>query len=131
MITLKQQLPEKIFRLLDRLVKDNEEVFGAAVALEPGAFGFSRVHTAPYVYRAWNQPVRDNLAQHATAYTVQDWYSLPKMLGRPVWSEPYRSDAGQTHRHGHGAGSGGRSRTSAAPGWRAPLAATGSAASGR
>lgn len=87
--------PEKIFRLLDRLVKDNEEVFGAAVALEPGAFGFSRVHTAPYVYRAWNQPVRDNLAQHATAYTVQDWYSLPKMLGRPVWSEPYRSDAGQ------------------------------------
>ena len=85
--------PDRVYRLLDRLVKENEEVFGAAVALEPGVFGFSRSYMGPYVYRAWNQPVRDDLANHPTPYVVQDWYTLPKMLGRPVWSEPYRSES--------------------------------------
>ena len=85
--------PEQLYRLLDRLVNDHKEVFGAAVALEPGMLGTDRSLMAPYVFRSASWPAHDNLALHSTPYVVQDWYSLPKMLGYPVWSEPYRSES--------------------------------------
>lgn len=85
--------PERTFRLLERLVMDNEEVFGAAIALEPGAMGLSQTYFAPFVYRGTSSTVRGDRALQATPYTVQDWYTLPKMLSRPIWSEPYRSES--------------------------------------
>ena len=83
---------EVLFSLLERLVRDNEEIYGATVALEPGAFGFSKDYTAPYVYRSWNQLVRDDRGKHATPYFVQDWYAIPQLMQRPVWIEPYRAE---------------------------------------
>ena len=83
---------EVLFSLLERLVRDNEEIYGATVALEPGAFGYSKDYTAPYVYRSWNQLVRDDRGKHATPYFVQDWYAIPQLMQRPVWIEPYRAE---------------------------------------
>ena len=83
---------EVLFTLLERLVRDNEEIYGATVALEPGAFGYSKDYTAPYVYRSWNQLVRDDRGKHATPYFVQDWYAIPQLMQRPVWIEPYRAE---------------------------------------
>ena len=85
---------EYVYRLLERLVMDNEEVFGAAVALEPKALGYSESYTAPYVFRAGNRSVRDELGKKANPYFIQDWYALPQMMKRPVWSEPYRAESG-------------------------------------
>jgi len=83
---------EVLFSLLERLVRDNEEIYGATVALEPGAFGYSKDYTAPYVYRSWNQLVRDDRGKHVTPYFVQDWYAIPQLMQRPVWIEPYRAE---------------------------------------
>ena len=83
---------EVLFSLLERLVRDNEEIYGATVALEPGAFGYSKDYTAPYVYRSWNHLVRDDRGKHATPYFVQDWYAIPQLMQRPVWIEPYRAE---------------------------------------
>ena len=83
---------EVLFTLLERLVRDNGEIYGATVALEPGAFGYSKNYTAPYVYRSWNQMVRDDRSKHATPYFVQDWYAIPQLMQRPVWIEPYRAE---------------------------------------
>ena len=83
---------EVLFTLLERLVRDNGEIYGATVALEPGAFGYSKDYTAPYVYRSWNQMVRDDRSKHATPYFVQDWYAIPQLMQRPVWIEPYRAE---------------------------------------
>ena len=83
---------EILFTLLERLVRDNSEIYGATVALEPGAFGLSQNYTAPYVYRSWNQLVRDDRGKQAALYFVQDWYALPKLLQRSVWIEPYRAE---------------------------------------
>ena len=83
---------EVLFTLLERLVRDNEEIYGATVALEPGAFGYSKDYTAPYVYRSWNQLVRDDRGKHATPYFVQDWYAIPQLMQRSVWIEPYRAE---------------------------------------
>ena len=85
---------EYVYRLLERLVMDNEEVFGAAVALEPKALGYSESYTAPYVFRAGNRSVRDELGKKSNPYFIQDWYALPQMMKRPVWSEPYRAESG-------------------------------------
>lgn len=84
---------ETIYVLLERLVKDNDEIYGASVALEPGAFDYSKTYTSPYVFRSWNQLVRDNRGKNATAYFVQDWYSLPQYMKQPVWSEPYQTES--------------------------------------
>ncbi len=83
---------EVLFTLLERLVRDNSEIYGATVALEPGAFGFSQNYTAPYVYRSWNQLVRDDRGKQAALYFVQDWYAIPQLVQRPVWIEPYRAE---------------------------------------
>lgn len=83
---------EVLLSMLERLVRDNDEIFGATVALEPGAFGYSKTYTAPYVYRFWNQLVNDDRSKHATPYFVQDWYAIPQLMKRPVWIEPYRAE---------------------------------------
>lgn len=85
--------PEKLYLMLDNLVRKNDEIYGAAVALEPAAYGYSSAYLSPYVFRSWNQTVREDLALRKNPYFVEDWYALPKMMGRAVWSEPYRSEA--------------------------------------
>lgn len=95
--TVETQAPansEQIYQLLERLVMDNEELYSAAVALEPAALGYSTAYTAPYVFRSWNRAVRDDLGKHAQPYFVQDWYALPRMMKQAVWSEPYRAESG-------------------------------------
>lgn len=88
------QAPENqeiLYLLLERLVRVNEEIHGASIALEPQAFGYSDGYASPYVFRSWNQLVRDDRGKGAERYFVQDWYTLPRMTRRPLWSEPYRA----------------------------------------
>ena len=88
------QAPENqeiLYLLLERLVRVNEEIHGASIALEPKAFGYSDSYSSPYVFRSWNQLVRDDRGKGAERYFVQDWYTLPRMTKRPLWSEPYRA----------------------------------------
>jgi sigma-B regulation protein RsbU (phosphoserine phosphatase) len=82
---------EILYLLLERLVRANEEIYGASIALEPKAFGYSETYASPYVYRSWNQLVRDDRGKRADRYFVQDWYTIPHLTRRPRWSEPYRS----------------------------------------
>ncbi|MBP2665256.1 MAG: hypothetical protein H6Q76_236 [Firmicutes bacterium] len=84
---------ESVYSLLERLVRDNEEIYGASVALEPGAFGYSETYTSPYVFRSWNQLVQADRGKQATPYFIQDWYSIPQMMKQAGWSEPYRAEA--------------------------------------
>lgn len=88
------QAPENqeiLYLLLERLVRVNEEIHGASIALEPKAFDYSETYASPYVYRSWNQVVRDDRGKRADRYFVQDWYTIPHLTRRPRWSEPYRS----------------------------------------
>ena len=71
---------ENIYPLLERLVKDNEEVSGIAVIMAA---------SAPAVHRDGAGIMRGDLGDQGYNYSVQDWYVLPRILGRPNWSEPY------------------------------------------
>lgn len=85
---------ERIIARLYATVGRNEEVFGSAVALPPGAFGPSSAGAAPYVYRRGEGLAQADLSKFGYGYQTWDWYTLPKELGRPVWSEPYYDEGG-------------------------------------
>lgn len=74
--------------LLRSNVRDTRAAFGAAVAYERRAFEPNRERFARYVCRA---PGGAGLATSDIPYDYGrwDWYLLPKLLDRPVWSDPY------------------------------------------
>lgn len=82
-------------KLLREHLTINDEVFGAAAAFDPK---FSPVHNrlcAPYLSRSLNGAiVHTDLAAPSYNYPAQHWYTMPKQLHAPVWSEPYFDDGG-------------------------------------
>ncbi len=86
-------LPEaRIYEQLERDVQQSPLVYGACMAFEPGTIRPASELFAPYVCRGGEGLRRVNIDQSVydwyrdPAYT---WFSLPKSLGRPVWSDPY------------------------------------------
>jgi len=81
----------ELLALLSGAVAGNSEVFGAAVAFEPGAFRADRELYAPYIYRNGDSLARLQLDQTYLhlPYLYWDWYQIPRELGRLEWSEPY------------------------------------------
>jgi phosphoserine phosphatase RsbU/P len=78
------------YNLLKKLVSGNPEVFGAAIAPWPKG-------EAPYVWRA-PPPAQTLLHSDLNAdgyqYDVWDWFTLPRDLTRPIWTEPYYDEGG-------------------------------------
>ncbi|OLN25924.1 Serine phosphatase RsbU, regulator of sigma subunit [Desulfovibrio sp. DV] len=92
--SLGRELPpaEVLEQSLNDFLGTNPDVFGTAAAFEPGAFaGLPRF--APYYCRRGDAVVRVPLG-YEDYYELENWYLIPKQLGRPVWSEPYFDEAG-------------------------------------
>ncbi len=86
-------LPEdEIFQQLRFNVLQNDVVYGAAMAFEPGTFPTDKPLFCPYVFRA-----EGGLQQMNIGIDVLDWYTdtqwqwwhLPRDSGRGAWSAPY------------------------------------------
>ncbi len=69
-------------------------VFGSCLAFEPYAFEKDKYWYAPYVFEKPNGIRYKFLSGPAYDYFKQDWYRLPKLLGHPVWTEPYFDKGG-------------------------------------
>ena len=86
--------PAEIRRLSRRLLADTPEVFGTAVAFEPYSFDPKQLYYSPYFYRHGDE-IRETMLGGANyRYFYQDWYQLPRELGKPVWTEPYFDEGG-------------------------------------
>ncbi|MDT8899865.1 SpoIIE family protein phosphatase [Anaeroselena agilis] len=83
-----------LYPLLERLLADNEEISGIAVAWEPAYMARAGGGVSPSVYRVGNRVARGNLAAGGANYTVTDWYALPRNLLLPCWSEPHSAGSG-------------------------------------
>lgn len=82
-------------KLLHDHLKINDEVFGATTAFEPAFSPVRNKPYAPYISRRLNgELVQTNLAVPSYNYLAQPWYTTPKKLHAPVWSEPYFDDGG-------------------------------------
>lgn len=78
------------YELLEAAVSRNTEVFGSAIA-------FAAHRAAPYVWRSGRPEDglrRSNLADGEYRYEVWDWFTLPRDLNRPIWTEPYFDEGG-------------------------------------
>lgn len=80
---------DSLLLVLRRLVEENREVFGAAVAFEPHALDPNVRTYAPYFCRSKSGITFEQLGTGTYDYFTKDWYHLPKVLKAPVWTDPY------------------------------------------
>lgn len=85
---------ETLLRLIRNMVGDNPEVFGGAVAFEPGAFIPGLHAYCPYYYRTDTGLRYLQLATPTYDYFQKDYYHLVKLLRKPIWTEPYFDEGG-------------------------------------
>ncbi len=76
----------ELIELLRRIVSNNPELYGAAIAFEPYGYKKDVRCFAPYVYRTGNTT---EFVFIPYEYFFWDWYQIPRELGQAVWSEPY------------------------------------------
>ena len=80
---------DDLYALLRNTVKDNSDVFGACIAFEPYAFSKTRARFAPYVCRTGEGLRSLDIGAESYDYLRWDWYLVPRLLHRPIWSDPY------------------------------------------
>ncbi len=75
------------------MVKDNPEINSAAIAFEPYAFDPRARLFAPYVFRVEEDLEYVQLGSAGNDYLRTDWYHIPRVLKKPLWSEPLYEEA--------------------------------------
>jgi sigma-B regulation protein RsbU (phosphoserine phosphatase) len=84
-------------RLLRRFVPGSTQIYGAAIAFEPGIDPGGAERSALYYHRLPDRPDElgtADLAADGYRYWEQEWYAEAIRLGAPRWSEPYRDVGG-------------------------------------
>lgn len=82
----------KIHRLLRENLKYNPELYGMTIFIDPKPEEIGKKLFAPYYYHRGE--ILDYVPAKPTfKFQDQPWYSEPKRLAQPVWTEPYY-DAG-------------------------------------
>ena len=85
---------DDLFKAVRGVVEDNPDIFGSAVAMEPGALPGAPDCFAPYAYRDSGRILTTFLDCGSYRYVERDWYRIPRLLERAVWSEPYFDEGG-------------------------------------
>ncbi len=79
---------EGLRQMLRDVVANNDEIFGAAIALNPEISERPRGF-APYYFKQDGAVQYANLANRKADYLNRDWFTQAVAAGVPVWSEPY------------------------------------------
>ena len=86
--------PDYMYTLTERLLKSNSYVFGSAIAFEPYYYKDKGMYWSPFSYRDDGKIANKQLGTIDYDYHYMDWYQIPKLLGKPYWSEPYFDEGG-------------------------------------
>ena len=87
--------PDFIYDITERLLQNNDFIYGCAVAFEPNYFSSEGQYFSPYSYRDESGEIKSKqLGNDTYDYHYMDWYQIPKLLNKPYWSEPYYDDGG-------------------------------------
>jgi phosphoserine phosphatase RsbU/P len=79
---------DKLRILMETIVDKHSEIYGMAVAYEPGTLKGKEKGYSPYFYRDEKVHYKD-LASGGYDYTKQGWFRVPKSEQKALWSEPY------------------------------------------
>ena len=85
---------DSIESFLTRLIKNNAEIFGSAIAFESNVLAEGLTAYAPYAYRSGDSVKTTDLWSPGYNYFIMDWYQIPAVLKEPYWSEPYYDEGG-------------------------------------
>ncbi|MDQ1336387.1 MAG: phosphoserine phosphatase RsbU/P [Thermodesulfobacteriota bacterium] len=85
---------EELKGLLRAIVENNPDIYGAAIAFEPRAFGRDTRCQAPYYCKSGDSLRFTCLGSDSYRYFLWDWYRIPQETRHPVWSEPYYDRGG-------------------------------------
>ncbi len=84
----------EVLRIARDFVNHDPVVFGTCLAFEPYEYNNDKYWYAPYAYEKFGKLHTRILGSADYDYFKQDWYRLPKLLGKPVWTEPYFDKGG-------------------------------------
>ncbi|MEI7726677.1 MAG: SpoIIE family protein phosphatase [Bacteroidota bacterium] len=84
----------EVLRIARDFVVHDTVVFGTCLAFEPYLNGKGSYWYAPYSCEKNGKVVTRILGSAQYDYFKMDWYRLPKLLNRPVWTEPYFDKGG-------------------------------------
>lgn len=80
---------KQLYAILEKNVRNNTFIYGAAIAFEPGVFS-ALERFSPYVYRNGKELVSMDVAN---SYDYRDpkweWYDSPLKSGTSIWTEPF------------------------------------------
>ena len=85
---------EEILRIARDFVLHDSIVFATCLAFEPFMGAGGNYWDAFYSFEKKNRLTTRMLGGQDYDYFKMDWYRLPKLLNRPVWSEPYYDHGG-------------------------------------
>lgn len=80
--------------LLRSILLNNKELYGVAVSYEPYQYSKDSLYHDVYLYRSGDSTIFDNIAAPSYNYFNMAWYSVPKKLLRPIWTNPYFENSG-------------------------------------
>lgn len=86
--------PDSIYSLTRKIIENNADVIGSAIAFEPNFFKSEGKYFSPYTYRENDTLKTIQLGNPNYEYFVMDWYQIPMRLGKAYWSEPYFDTGG-------------------------------------
>jgi len=85
---------EELLQMLQKVVENNQEIYGATVAFGPYGFEKTLKYFAPYFFKCDGLTQFTDLGKKSYRFLEEDWYQIPKELNRPGWSEPYFDEGG-------------------------------------
>ena len=87
-------IPDSLYGVTRSVVLNNPHIYGSAIAFEPHYFPQKGYYFSPYSYRDGEMIRSLQLGNNDYDYFNWEWYSEPKRLSRPCWSEPYYDEGG-------------------------------------
>lgn len=85
---------EDLISYLQAIVKNNPEVYGSVIALEPYALAPDLKYFCPYYCKQGDKLIYMDLGTESYNYPAWAWYTTPKSVRHAVWSEPYFDEGG-------------------------------------
>ena len=86
--------PDALYRITQRMLEDNPDIVGSAIAFRPNYFPEQGVWFSPYSYREANTIKTKQLGSAEYDYHKMDWYQTTDSLKHDYWSEPYFDKGG-------------------------------------
>lgn len=87
-------LPDSMFSVTKNVIRNNPDIYGSAIAFEPYYFKEKGYYFSPYSYRDGDTIRSLQLGNKDYDYFTWEWYSKPKELKTPCWSDPYYDEGG-------------------------------------